>query len=102
MLHRSIELRSSSRHLIPIFKSILVSKTGLLSHQFSTNNAPGTWSGAYKAGSDIYRHDGIRGLLQGHSATLLRVFPYAAIRFMAYDQIHQVSQTGFLLFAYSN
>lgn len=32
----------------------------------------------------------MRGLLQGHSATILRVFPYAAIKFMAYDQVHHV------------
>ncbi|KAG1718947.1 mitochondrial carrier domain-containing protein [Suillus lakei] len=46
----------------------------------------GTWSGAYRAGLAIYRDGGARGLLQGHSATLLRIFPYAAIKFMAYDQ----------------
>jgi len=51
----------------------------------------GTWSGAFKAGSEIYRSGGMRGLLQGHSATLLRVFPYAAIKFMAYDQVRHVS-----------
>uniref|UniRef100_A0A0W0EX90 Xylanolytic transcriptional activator regulatory domain-containing protein n=1 Tax=Moniliophthora roreri TaxID=221103 RepID=A0A0W0EX90_MONRR len=48
----------------------------------------GTWSGVFRAGSEIYRSSGIRGLLQGHSVTLLRIFPYAAIKFMAYDQIH--------------
>ncbi|KAF8971072.1 mitochondrial carrier domain-containing protein [Flammula alnicola] len=48
----------------------------------------GTWSGAFRAGKDIYRDGGVRGLFQGHSATLLRVFPYAAIKFMAYDQVH--------------
>ncbi|KAG1905158.1 mitochondrial carrier domain-containing protein [Suillus fuscotomentosus] len=46
----------------------------------------GTWTGAYRAGLAIYRDGGARGLLQGHSATLLRIFPYAAIKFMAYDQ----------------
>ncbi len=35
---------------------------------------------------DIYRSNGILGLFQGHSATLLRIFPYAAIKFMAYEQ----------------
>ncbi|KAF8995490.1 mitochondrial carrier domain-containing protein [Cyathus striatus] len=48
----------------------------------------GTWSGAFRVGSDIYKETGIRGLFQGHSATLLRIFPYAAIKFMTYDQIH--------------
>ncbi|KAF9236297.1 mitochondrial carrier domain-containing protein [Melanogaster broomeanus] len=46
----------------------------------------GSWTGAYRAGLSIYRDAGARGLLQGHSATLLRIFPYAAIKFMAYDQ----------------
>jgi len=46
----------------------------------------GSWTGAFRAGLAIYRDAGARGLLQGHSATLLRIFPYAAIKFMAYDQ----------------
>ncbi|KDR75280.1 hypothetical protein GALMADRAFT_249278 [Galerina marginata CBS 339.88] len=50
----------------------------------------GTWSGAFRAVNQIYRQGGIRGLFQGHSATLLRVFPYAAIKFMAYDQVHYI------------
>ncbi|KAA1476262.1 mitochondrial carrier [Dentipellis sp. KUC8613] len=48
----------------------------------------GSWSGAFCAASQIYKEGGIRGLLQGHSATLLRVFPYAGIKFLAYDQAH--------------
>jgi solute carrier family 25 protein 16 len=36
---------------------------------------------------DINRNDGIRGLFRGHSATLLRIFPYAGIKFLAYEQI---------------
>lgn len=50
----------------------------------------GTWSGTFRAISQIYGENGFRGLLQGHSATLLRIFPYAAIKFMAYDQIEGV------------
>lgn len=50
----------------------------------------GTWSGAFRAVAQIYRDTGVRGLLQGHSVTLLRIFPYAAIKFMAYDQIQYV------------
>ncbi|EIM91603.1 mitochondrial carrier [Stereum hirsutum FP-91666 SS1] len=48
----------------------------------------GSWSGALRAGAEIYNSSGVRGLLQGHSATLLRVFPYAAVKFVAYDQVH--------------
>lgn len=51
----------------------------------------GTWSGAFRAGADIYKEGGGLALFQGHSATLIRVFPYAAIKFMAYDQVHHVS-----------
>ncbi|KAF8909883.1 mitochondrial carrier domain-containing protein [Mucidula mucida] len=50
----------------------------------------GSWSGAFRAGTRIYHESGVRGLFQGHSATLLRIFPYAAIKFMAYDEIHYI------------
>lgn len=53
----------------------------------------GSWSGALRAGTEIYNSSGVRGLLQGHSATLLRVFPYAAVKFVAYDQIHDVGSS---------
>ena len=36
---------------------------------------------------DIWLSDGPRGLYKGHSATLLRIFPYAGIKFLAYEQI---------------
>ena len=35
---------------------------------------------------DINQADGLRGLFRGHSATLLRIFPYAGIKFLAYEQ----------------
>ncbi|KAI9070183.1 mitochondrial carrier [Trametes sanguinea] len=50
----------------------------------------GTWSGTFRAISQIYGENGVRGLLQGHSATLLRIFPYGAIKFMAYDQLEAI------------
>ncbi|GAA6000310.1 hypothetical protein JCM10207_007951 [Rhodosporidiobolus poonsookiae] len=50
----------------------------------------GTWLGVFRASKDIYAETGVRGLLQGHSATLLRIFPYAAIKFMAYDELHSM------------
>ncbi|KAL0082897.1 putative mitochondrial carrier protein [Phycomyces blakesleeanus] len=46
----------------------------------------GTFTGAFKAGRDIFTTSGTRGLFQGHSVTLLRIFPYAAIKFVAYEQ----------------
>lgn len=47
----------------------------------------GSWTGAIRAIGDIYRTDGGRGLFRGHSATLLRIFPYGGIKFLAYEQI---------------
>lgn len=50
----------------------------------------GSWFGVATAMKDIYREDSIRGLFRGHSATLLRIFPYAGIKFLAYEQIRSV------------
>ncbi|KAE8395744.1 mitochondrial carrier domain-containing protein [Aspergillus alliaceus] len=50
----------------------------------------GSWFGLLSAIRDIRRHEGPRGLFKGHSATLLRIFPYAAIKFLAYEQIRAV------------
>lgn len=50
----------------------------------------GSWLGFYKAGRKIYSTDGLIALFQGHSATLLRIFPYAAIKFVAYEQIRGI------------
>jgi hypothetical protein len=56
----------------------------------SVSKLEGTWSGALRAGTQIYKDSGVLGLFQGHSVTLLRIFPYAAVKFMAYDQVHDV------------
>lgn len=50
----------------------------------------GSWVGTATAMSEIYRHEGATGLFRGHSATLLRVFPYAGIKFIAYEQIRSI------------
>lgn len=50
----------------------------------------GSWFGVASAMKDIYAMDGTRGLFRGHSATILRIFPYAAIKFLAYEQIRAV------------
>lgn len=47
----------------------------------------GSWTGVAHAMRIIYQQDGAMGLYRGHSATLLRVFPYAAVKFIAYEQI---------------
>ncbi|KAI9848041.1 MAG: hypothetical protein M1837_001143 [Sclerophora amabilis] len=54
----------------------------------------GSWFGVVTAMKDIYRQDGTWGLFRGHSATLLRIFPYAAIKFLAYEQVRAVVIQG--------
>lgn len=64
----------------------------------------GTFSGLFLAGRTIWKNDGIFGLFQGHSVTLLRMFPYAAVKFVSYEQIrtilipHDAYETGFRRF----
>lgn len=50
----------------------------------------GTFMGLPRSIRYIKNTEGMFGLLRGHSATLLRVFPYAAIKFVAYEQIRGV------------
>lgn len=50
----------------------------------------GSWTGAVRAIRDIYSTNGTRGLFRGHSATLLRIFPYGGIKFLAYEQVRAV------------
>ncbi len=45
----------------------------------------------FSAAKEIHSETGLRGLFQGHLATLLRIFPYAAIKFMAFEQYKIVS-----------
>ncbi|KAH8680918.1 mitochondrial carrier protein LEU5 [Xylariales sp. PMI_506] len=50
----------------------------------------GSWSGLARAIRDIYVNNGVVGLFRGHSATLLKIYPYAAIKFVAYEQYRAV------------
>lgn len=50
----------------------------------------GSWLGACTAIRDIQTTEGYRGLFRGHSATIFRIFPYAGIKFLAYEQIRSV------------
>ncbi|EDO14901.1 hypothetical protein Kpol_348p5 [Vanderwaltozyma polyspora DSM 70294] len=47
----------------------------------------GSLTGLVEAAKHIWSHEGFRGLFQGHSVTLIRIFPYAAVKFVAYEQI---------------
>ncbi len=91
-------LKYCSNHLTQISRNMQVWNDGHNSNLFLgpiLNQRPGTWSGAFRAGTKIYRQNGFLGLFQGHSATLYRIFPYAAIKFMTYDQVHFVSPPSF-------
>ncbi|WWD22866.1 hypothetical protein CI109_107361 [Kwoniella shandongensis] len=62
---------------------------------FQTSNADfrqyaGTPMGLLHATQRIYKTWGIRGLFQGHSATLMRIFPYAGIKYMLYDRMERI------------
>lgn len=50
----------------------------------------GSFLGLFRAGGKIWQTDGFYGLFQGHSVTLLRIFPYASIKFVAYEQIRSL------------
>ncbi|KAK3990068.1 putative mitochondrial carrier protein LEU5 [Cladorrhinum sp. PSN332] len=50
----------------------------------------GSWYGVSQAMKAIHGQDGVLGLFRGHSATLLRIFPYAGIKFIAYEQIRAI------------
>jgi len=50
----------------------------------------GSMDGLCRAVRHIYSIDGVRGFYQGHSATLLRIFPYAAIKFITYEQFRNI------------
>ncbi|KAH8083056.1 mitochondrial carrier domain-containing protein [Filobasidium floriforme] len=62
---------------------------------FQTSNADfkqyaGRPTGLYHAMKAILAAQGLRGLFQGHLATLLRIFPYAGVKFMAYDKVEGI------------
>ncbi|KAF3926601.1 Mitoferrin [Arthrobotrys entomopaga] len=54
----------------------------------------GSWFGFGNAVRNIYHQDGFLGLFRGHSMTLVRVFPYAAIKFIAYEQYRAILITS--------
>ncbi len=54
----------------------------------------GRMGGLFEALSMIYRKTGISGLYRGHSAMLMRVFPYAAINFSSYESFRSLLYRG--------
>lgn len=53
----------------------------------------GKLHGVFGAVKRIYKTSGIRGLYRGHSATLARIFPYAAINFAAFEEFKHLLGT---------
>lgn len=54
----------------------------------------GSMSGTFRALQAIYRKFGIRGLYKGHSAMLMRIFPYAAINYTSYEHFRRLLYKG--------
>lgn len=50
----------------------------------------GKMSGVFKAIRFVFLKDGIYGLYRGHSAMLARIFPYAGVNYMAYEQYKRI------------
>lgn len=50
----------------------------------------GTFSGVFKAVGQIYSSDGIYGLYRGHLAMIVRIIPYSAVNYTAYDQFKKL------------
>jgi solute carrier family 25 protein 16 len=56
----------------------------------SVSQFSGSLMGPFKALKFIAENQGARGLYKGHQATLLRIFPYAALNYMCYEQYKRV------------
>ena len=54
----------------------------------------GRFTGVFGAVKRIYSHSGFFGLYRGHSATLARIFPYAAINFAAFEKFKTILGSG--------
>ncbi len=70
----------------PLDRLKIIFQTTSVAHTNKYASHLGSIPGAFIALSKIYKEYGISGLFQGHSATLLRIFPYAAIKFTSYEQ----------------
>lgn len=54
----------------------------------------GRFTGVFRAIGVVYRESGLTGMYRGHSAMLLRIFPYAAINFSVYEQARYAIYKG--------
>lgn len=74
-----------------VFAKTLIAPLDRIKILFQTGNPHflqyrGSMNGLLKAIHHISLIDGFRGFYQGHSATLVRIFPYAGIKFITYEQ----------------
>ena len=51
----------------------------------------GVWQGLYA----VVKHEGFRGLYKGNGAMMVRVYPYAAVQFLSYEQYKKLTQPYF-------
>jgi solute carrier family 25 (mitochondrial carrier protein), member 16 len=69
--------------IAPLDRIKILFQTGNVQFKQYSGSVKGTARGLVY----IWQTNGAYGLFQGHMATLIRVFPYAAIKFVAYDRI---------------
>lgn len=58
--------------------------------KFTTFQNDNVFFALYKALNKIVIDDGVKGLFRGNSITVLRIFPYASIKFITYEQVRAV------------
>ena len=58
----------------------------------------GVWRGL----SAVYKFEGIRGLYKGNGAMMVRVYPYAAVQFLSYEQYKKFTRPYFSQYGHVN
>jgi len=57
------------------------------------------FSGVFSAAAHVTRREGFVGLYRGNGAQMVRIFPYAAVQFLSYEQYKKVEKMCGLLLA---
>lgn len=52
------------------------------------------YRGVWHALMVIYQEEGFRGYLKGNGTNIIRIFPYSAVQFAAYEQLKKVSMSN--------
>jgi len=66
-------------------------------HQYS-----GTFGGVFRALNQVSTKEGLWAHFKGHTATLARIFPYAALQYMSYEQFKTVCAFSFPIWMMSS